>query len=238
MKLSLFFTLFIVVSCTQRLKVPINRMASPEVIGGGAELEFQRIGFSQARLDFNGGRTDNPLKMTGVVSNRVLHMAAGVSQNVDVFVKVPQESSSLLGIKVQLVGTSSKFRNNTHQFAFTLATGSERDSFEGPFEIDLKSDVKDYSLIYGYRFNEYFLAYTSVSLSDYKFRGDIKDSGGTLLDDSINYRAQNILGAQAGVDFGFPGFSLKYEFAIQKIRWTNSEEKVLYSNGLAIKAAY
>jgi hypothetical protein len=213
-------------------------MMSPEAIGGGADIEFQRIGYSEARLDFNGGRTDNPLKMTGVVNNRTLYMAVGVSPTVDIFVKVPQESSSLLGIKVQLLGTGSKVRNITHQLAFTLAMGAERDDFDGPFEIDLKSDVRDYSIIYGYRFTEYFLAYSSVSLSDYHFRGDVKDGGGVLVDDSIDYRAQNILGAQLGVDFGVPGFSIKYEFGLQKIKWTNSEDKLLYSNGLALKATF
>jgi hypothetical protein len=225
-------------SCTQRLKVPVNRMMSPEAIGGGAEIEFQRIDFSEARLDFNGGQTDNPLKMPGVVSNRTLYMAVGVSPTTDIFVKIPQESSSLLGIKVQLLGAGSKFRNITHQFAFTLAMGAERDTFEGPYRIDLKSDVRDYSLIYGYRLNQYLLAYTSVSLSDYRFRGNVKDSGGALVDDTIDYRAENVLGAQMGVDFGIPGFSIKYEFALQKIQWTNSEEKLFYSNGLALKAAY
>ena len=213
-------------------------MISPEVIGGGAAIEFQRIGFSEAKLDFKNGRTDNPLILAGVVNNRTLYMAAGVSPTVDVFVKVPQESSSLLGIKVQLLGAGSKFRNISHQFAFTFAIGSERDSFEGPFEIELKSDVRDYSVIYGYRLNQYLLGYASLSLSDYSFRGDVKDGGGVLVDDSIDYQAQNVLGAQLGIELGFPSFSLKYEFAIQSIEWSRSEKEVFYSNGLSIRGAY
>ncbi len=235
--LIILFTLSLI-SCAQRIKVPINRMMTPEVIGGGAEIEYQRIGFAQSRLDFTGGRTDNPLGFTSVVANRTLYMAAGVSQNVDLFVKVPQESSSLLGLKVQLLGSPSKTRNNTHQFAFTIAVGSERDSFEGSYEIELKSDVRDFSLIYGYRLNQLFIAYSSISLSNYHFQGDVKDGGGVLIDDEIDYEAQNILGAQAGFEFGGETFSLKLELAAQKIKWTNTEEELLYSSGLAFRYAF
>ena len=238
-RLLLLFTFIISFSCAQRIKVPINRMMTPETIGGGgADLEFQRLGFSQARLDFFGGATDNPLKLTGVINNRSLYMAAGVSDQVDIFLRVPQESSSLLGVKFQVLGVPSNTRNNTHQLAFTIGFGAERDAFEGPFEIDLKSDVKDYSIIYGFRLNQYFIPYISLSLSDYHFRGVVKDGGGVLLGDSINYRARNILGGQLGGEFGIHGFSLKFEVAAQKIKWTNTEEKLLYSSGLAIRATF
>jgi hypothetical protein len=236
--IQILLLILVTISCTQRIKVPINRMMTPEVIGGGAEIEFQRIGYAQSRLDFTGGRTDNPLGFTSVVSNRTLYMAAGVSQNVDLFVRIPQESSSLLGLKVQLIGVPSKIRNNSHQFAFTVAVGSERDSFEGAYEIDLKSDVRDLGLIYGYRLNHLFIGYTSVSLSSYHFRGDVKDGGGVLIDDKIDYEAQNILGGQMGFEFGGETFSLKLELAAQKIKWTNTEEELLYSSGLAFKYVF
>ncbi len=214
-------------------------MISPEAIGGGAEIEFQRVGYSEARLDFAGGKTDNALLMGDPVSNRTLYMGLGVSPTVDIFVRVPQESSSLLGVKVQVLGAPSKVRNNTHQLAFTLAIGSERDSFEGTYEIDLKSDVRDYSLIYGFRFTEYALIYSSISVSTYSFEGDITNSGGaTLSDDSIDYTASNILGGQLGLELGGDSFALKLELAAQKIKWTNSEEKLLYSSGLSIRATF
>ena len=240
--ISKFVLFFLIVgaflSCSQRLKIPINRMISPEVIGGGADIELQRVGFSTAQLSFLGGETDNPLNITGAVDNRSVYFAGGVSQNVDVFIKIPQESSSLLGLKVQVLGVPSKIRNSGHQIAFTIAIGSERDSFEGSQELDVKSDVKDYSIIYGYRASPYLLGYASLSLSDYSFSGKIKKSSVVLLDNKIDYRAQNTLGGQLGIELGGESFALKLELAGQRVHWTNTEAQFLYSTGLALRSTF
>jgi len=225
------------VGCAQRIKVPINRMISPEAIGGGVDLKYEQLGFSDARLDFSNGETDNPLLM-GSVSNRSLYMGFGVSENADFFVKVPQESSSLVGLKVQLAGAPSKARAEGHQLAFTVAVGAERDTFKGQFNIKLKSDVKDYSLIYGYRLNPMVLMYSSFSLGQYSFKGDIDDPNGLLLNDSISYRANNIIGAQGGVELGGDSFALQAEFGVQKLKWSDTPEKTLYFTAIALRTTF
>lgn len=212
-------------------------MISPEVIGVGVDLKYEQIGFSDARLDFSNGNTDNPLLM-GAVSNRSLYMGFGVSENTDFFVKVPQESSSLVGVKVQLAGKPSKARTNGSQLAFTVAIGAERDTFKGQFNIKLKSDVKDYSLIYGYRFNPMVLVYSSLSLGQYSFRGDINDPNNLLSSDSISYRANNIIGAQGGIELGGESFAIQAEFGVQKLKWSNTPEKTTYFTGVALRSTF
>lgn len=233
----LFLIILNLVSCSQRIKVPINRVISPEVIGHGVDLEYEQIGFSEGKLDFSNGETDNALLM-GAVSNRALYMALGIAPNTDIFVKVPQESSSLLGLKVQVYGSPSKARSTGSIVAFTIAMGAERDTFEGQFKINLKSDVKDYSIIYGYRSSPLVMFYSSMSLSHYSFEGDIIGASAVLNSDEINYEAQNILGGQLGFELGGESFSIKGEVAAQKIKWTNSEEKLLYFTGLALRTTF
>lgn len=211
-------------------------MMSPETIGRGAEIEYRQNGLSEGRLDFSNSDTDNPLLM-GVVTNRGMNMAFGPVENADFFVTVHQESSSLMGVKLQLVGTDNKARSAGHKLAVTLGMGAERDSYGGEYEISLKSDVRDYALIYGYRTSDVVLFYTGVSLSNYSFEGSISGAS-SLNDDKIKYSADNILGWNGGMEFGGSGFKLKFEFATQSIQWTNSEKKLFYSMGLALTSTF
>lgn len=236
MRLVLLVFLFIFSSCSQRIKVPINRMMSPETIGKGAEIEYRQVGLSEGRLDFSNSNTDNPLLM-GVVTNRASNMAFGPVENVDFFVTVNQESSSLLGMKLQLVGTDNKTRGTGHKLAMTLGMGAERDTYGGEYEINLKSDVQDYSIIYGYRTSQVVLFYSGLSVSNYSFKGTISGAS-TLNSNSIDYKANNILGWNGGVEFGGSTFKLKVELATQKIKWTNTKEKIFYSSGLALTATF
>lgn len=211
-------------------------MMSPETIGKGAEVEYRQNGLSEGRLDFTDSNTDNPLLM-GVVTNRGMNMAFGPVENADFFVTIHQESSSLMGVKLQLVGTDNTARSLGHKLAVTLGMGAERDSYGGEYEIKLKSDVKDYAVIYGYRTSEIVLFYTGLSLSNYKFEGTISGAS-SLNSNTISYAANNVLGWNAGIEFGGSGFKLKFEFATQKIKWTYTDEKLFYSMGLALTSTF
>jgi hypothetical protein len=237
MKISVFFIFtFLTMSCAQRIKVPINRMIMPEAIGVGAEIEYRDIGYSSGVLNFDDNSTENPLLM-GVAKNKEFYLGVGIANSTDLFIRVPEESSSLIGIKVQIVGEPVKAGTVGHSVAFTMGMGSERDKFDQGFSIDLKSDVSDFSLIHGYRLNPYVLLYDGVSVSNYSFEGTIQ--GGTGLNsDIIEYAAKNILGGHAGVAFGGSGFKLKLEWSAQKITWTHTEEKMFQYFGMALTAGW
>jgi hypothetical protein len=232
--LPLFF--FLITSCAQRIKVPINRLIMPEAIGVGAEIEYRDIGFSSGVLDFTGNSTQNPLLM-GVAKDTEFYLGVGVANNTDLFIRVAEESSSLIGIKVQLIGEPVKAAAVGNSLAFTMGMGSERDKFDQGFTIDLKSDVSDFSLIHGYRTSPYVLIYEGISVSNYSFEGTIQGATG-LNSDIIEYTAKNILGAHIGMVFGGSGFKLKVELAAQKIAWTHTEEKMFQHFGMGLTAGW
>lgn len=223
-------------SCAQRIKVPINRFHSPEVIGGGAEIEYREVTFSSGVLDFTNSSTTNPLTM-GTSKDQEFYLGMGISPSVDLFVRVPEESSSLLGLKIQLLGSSIKEASEGHKLAFTLGMGSERDTFDQTFKIELKSDVTDYSLVHGYRFHPKFMIYEGISISNYSFEGRVIGTTG-LSSDEINYSAKNILGAHVGAVFGGAGLKLKMEISSQKIEWSHTESKLYQSFGIALSAGW
>lgn len=231
--LSLFF---ILTSCAQRIKVPINRLVSPEAIGRGANVEYREMGFSSGVLDFSNNSTENPLIM-GTSKDTEFYLNLGISNNADIFVRVPEESSSLIGVKVQVIGEPGKAGAAGHKLAFTIGKGNESDTFDQTFQIDLKSDVTDFALIHGYRTSPYFMFYDGISISNYHFKGDIKGSTG-LNSDTIDYRAKNILGAHAGVILGSNSFMLKLEVAAQKIEWSHTEEKLYQHFAMALSGGW
>ncbi|MAX65778.1 MAG: hypothetical protein QF441_00325 [Bacteriovoracaceae bacterium] len=237
MKVLAFFIIWgTLLGCAQRIKVPINRMLSPEAIGKGAKVEYREIGYSSGVLDFSNNSTENALIM-GTAKDQEFNLDLGIAPNADIFIKVPEESSSVVGIKVQVLGNSLKAMEAGHKLAFTLGMGSERDSFDQTFKIDLKSDVNEFSLIHGYRLSPLLLIYDGISLSNYYFEGKIENSG-SLDKDNFEYTAKNIIGAHVGVILGGSGLQLKLEVASQKIAWSNTEEKLFQHFGMALNAGW
>jgi hypothetical protein len=234
--LVLIFLFSIFSSCAQRIKVPINRFISPEGIGSGFQMAYQDTGHSSGVLDFANNNTNNSLKMSSA-NEEALYLGVGIAPTVDLFVKVHKESSSLIGLKVQVFGTPLKEIAVGHKLAFTMATGSERDEFDDTFTIELKSDVTDYSLIYGYRSSESMMMYLGVSTSNYSFEGTIKGNHG-LSNGDIDYQARNIQGAHIGAMLGGASFNLKAEYATQKIKWTNTESKLYQYFALALQTGW
>lgn len=235
--LTLLIFLILTSSCAQRIKVPINRTISPEAIGQGFEVEYKKTGFSQGVLQFDNGEMDNPLLMTTLQEDE-LYMGIGIARNADLFVKIPAESSSIVGLKVQVIGNPSKDRSEGHNLAFTLGMGSERDTFDEGLDIILKSDVQDYSVIHGYRFNQAFMIYEGVSLSTFEFSGKIENPPSSFNGNEFTYRAQNILGAHAGFEAGTAAFKLRVEFGTQQIQWSNTEKKTFNFLGYSLSSTF
>ena len=234
--LILFCILIISASCAQRLKVPINRMTSPETIGKGFEVEVDQVGFSFGVFDFSNGNTNNALYMT-TVSERSLHTGIGLVDKMDIFVEIPKESAGRVGVKIQLIGTPEKARAAGHKLAMTLATGNSNDLYELDYVIKMKSNLQDYALIYGYRFNENLLLYSGLSLTNYEFEGKISNPV-DLNSDKLHYIAQNTLGTNFGLSLGPPSLKVKLEGGVQSINWSNTERKLFYSFGYALTATW
>lgn len=233
--MAFFFLIFLFTSCAQRIQVPINRFQTPETIGGGMEIEYRSQNYSQGKLSFAGGRTDNALVM-GEEKAEEVQMAIGFSR-VDLFLEVPQKSSSLIGLKIQFLGEPKFKATSEHKLAFSLGFGTERDTFKNEYSMDLLVDTQDYSFIHGFRFSPNLLVYEAISFTNYSFRGKIKDAG-SLSSSSLEYRAQNIMGLNAGVELSSLPFTFKLEYAAQQIKWNHTKEKTYHGLGLAVGAVF
>lgn len=212
-------------------------MISPEAIGRGLDVEYKNSGFSEGKLNFVGSKTDNPLDMS-VTKDREFYLALGIAPTVDVFFKSPEQSVALLGLKVQLMGLPSKARALGNKLAFTFAMGANRDSFEGTYDVKLKSEATEISVVHGHRFSPWVMIYEGLSYSKYEFQGEIQNTTSAFTSDEFNYTADGIIGAHAGLELGGHTFKLKLEYAAQKIEWTHTPEKTYQSLGAALVATF
>lgn len=199
-------------------------------------MDFRQTALSQGLLDFSGSKTDNPLKMS-TVQERELYLALGVTSSIDLFYKIPKQSAAIYGAKIQVLGQPSKTRNAGHKLAFTLGMGADRDNFEGTYDVKLKVDTYEVSVIHGYRFSPLLLFYDGISLSKFNFSGKIENASSAFEDDDFEYVADVIVGAHAGIEFGGEQFKLKLEYAAQRIDWSHTDPELhhglSYSLGIA-----
>lgn len=212
-------------------------MVSPEAIGRGAEIEYKKMGYSHGLMDFSNGETDNPLDI-GTVTENEFYFALGVSENADLFYKVAEEAPGIFGIKVQVFGTPSKARGEGHKLSFALGIGSNRDEFEGTYDIEIKADASELSVIHGYRLSPMILLYDGITYSKYEFSGSIKNAGTALSSDEFKYTASGILGVHAGAELGGDHFKVKLEYGAQRIKWSHTDPELAHSFGYSLSAAF
>jgi hypothetical protein len=204
-------------------------MISPEAIGFGMELDYRYTSFSEGLIDFSNNRVDNALEMQTVREGEGL-VGFGIAKNADIFIKVPKESASMLGMKIQLLGTSSKDRSEGNKLSLAYAQGAVRDVYKGDgFKINLKSDVSEISLIHGYRFSPLVMLYEGLTIGSYEFSGVIEEAPATITASQVEYRASNVLGLHIGLELGGTNFKSKVETGYQKIKWSNTEAKNIYA---------
>ena len=212
-------------------------MISPEAIGRGLDVEYKQSGFSEGRLNFTGSKTDNALDM-GTVKNREFYLALGIAPTVDIFYKSPEQSVGLLGLKVQLMGAPSRARSLGNKLSFTFAMGANRDSFKGTYDVKLKSEATEVSVVHGYRFSPWIMVYEGISYSKYQFEGEIQNATSAFDSDEFDYTADGIIGAHAGLELGGHTFKLKLEYAAQKIEWSHTTEETYHSLGAGLVATF
>jgi len=81
------------------------------------------------------------------------------------------------------------------------------------------------------------LVYEGVSLTQYSFEGKIKKAK-DLVSDSLSYRANNTLGLNIGAELSSLPFTLKLEYAAQRIKWSHTNDKLYHGFGLALGAVF
>ncbi|MBL7665648.1 MAG: hypothetical protein JNM93_10995 [Bacteriovoracaceae bacterium] len=228
-------------SCSIAVKTPSSRFISPEAKGEflHTDLGMSYGGYSKGELEPTGaGPVTDPLVMKhsqGVMANGTL----GFTEQVDIYVVLPERTTPQVGFKFQLLGKSEKeATKKNHSLATTIAYGRAKTT-DADFltssndKADITNRVLDFSVIYGYRAEENLLLYTGVSYSDYDFDG--KFTSGANSGRIFQYDSKT-LGCHAGLMTSNKKWFTKLEASLQQTDWTHTGKQA-YGFG-AIQVGY
>jgi hypothetical protein len=208
--------LLLLTSCATKYILPGNRFLSPETQGNvfESQFEFQQARATQASL--NATNIHQELDYFDVTKSSYL-FSSSLLDSLDFFWSHTGSANSLLGLKYQLLGASRVAKGSGHKLAVSLAFGGNEHEIEEAEKVHFYLRGQDYSLIYGYRFNEYLLFYSSAAYSSYQFDAEIMASDPSLNGQKPSF-STSMLGGFIGTELSYSAFFGKVELGYQEIR--------------------
>lgn len=232
MKIILIPLLFLLSSCATKYLIPGNRFITPETQGGAFRGQFEVIkpSATKAQVNFRNGSVDD-----GVLYERLnpfgFIFANSFFENVDFVWTHTGGGNSLMGGKVQFLGTSKSAGGDGHKVSIAaLFGGNEHETDSKSIEFELTG--KEYLILYGYRFSPLVLTYSSFSYAEYGFEGKLRPSG---LKPSFQSRSQAL---NAGVELNYNSLFAKLEATYQQLLTTGTKEKDNFMYGYSVGFAW
>lgn len=207
--------LLMATGCATKLRTPLNRMISPESVGGAMNPEFELSSQVQqeGKVDINASEPF-PLKFS---DQRAMgyYGALSLAESVDVFWNHTASAPSIVGLKWQFIGGSLRQAGAGNSMAITAGFGGNEHEIDDSPKVEFESSGTDFSLIHGYWFTPNLQVFETLALSKYTFegkvagRGDFKDEG-------------TMMTAAGGAAFVLRPYRLKVEVAYTQADWSES----------------
>lgn len=237
MRLILIGSLLLIYGCATKYMLPGNRFLTPESQGEAfrGQVEIQKTTGNELSIDTTNNTIDEGV-LYSQVSRTGFLLSNSIFNQFDLFWSHVAGANSMLGGKFQFMGGSRVSKSLGHKMSLAAAIGSnEHETDDGVVEFTLGGS--EYLILYGYRFVEEILAYTSISQANYTFDGRINSTNNQLdgLRPNINTRIMSISGGfEASVN---PVFA-KLEFTYQSLNTEKTKNRVQYITGLSVGVSW
>ena len=227
--------LFFQVSCATKYVIPGNRFMTPETQGtgfmAGQQIEVQQTDAVEGTLHFDENSKMDGVSYTADTKTGFL-FSNSLFERLDLLWSHTGSGNSMFGAKVQILGDTKATRTEGHKLAISGTFGSnEHETDDAAVEFRLSG--KEYMLMYGYRFNEYSMLYSSFSHASYDFSGIINSSyaglNGTRPESNTLAR-----GIYAGGELNFSSLFIKVECGYQQLITTESPNFSHVVSGFAV----
>ena len=237
MKFLLLLALFVQVGCATKYMLPTNRFITPESQGGAfrGQIEVQKTTGNELSIDTSNNTVDEGV-LYSQVSRTGFLLSNSLFNQFDLFWSHVAGANSMLGGKFQFMGESRTAKSVGHKMSLAAAIGSnEHETDDGVVEFTLGG--QEYMLIYGYRFLEEIMAYTSVSQANYIFDGRINSKNAQLdgLRPKFNTR---IISFSGGVEASVDPVFAKLEFTYQSLNSEKTKNRTHYITGLSVGVSW
>ncbi|WP_408098618.1 hypothetical protein ACJVC5_06825 [Peredibacter sp. HCB2-198] len=232
-RILLVLTLLLQVSCATKYIVPGNRFLTPESQGQAlrGQIEIQQTNANQLTIDTSQGTVDQ-----GVVYDEVSRTGFLASNSIfdqlDVYWSHIGGANSLVGLKFQFLGDSRVAKTAGHKMSIAAALGeNEHETDDQSVEFNLGG--REFMLLYGYRFSENVMTYSSFSMATYKFDGDIRSSDPGLngADPKFDTKIQSL---SAGLELSWATVFGKLEGTYQQLKTTDTKDKNVFIVGYSV----
>lgn len=233
MKFLLLVTLLFVTSCATKYIVPGNRFLTPESQGGvlRGQFEIQQTQANQLSIDTSNGSVNDGVVYEDVTRTGFLY-SNSFFDPFDVYWSHIGSANSMLGAKFQFLGGSRSSNATGHKMSIAGALGgNEHETDDKKVEFELTG--KEYLVLYGYRFSQNILAYSSFSYATYNFSGKISSNNPSLngAKPDIDTKIQSLSG---GAELSWEMFFLKLETTYQQLKTSATKDKTRFLYGLAL----
>jgi hypothetical protein len=220
--------------CATKYILPGNRFITPETQGGifRGQLELQQTDGALLTVRTDNAPSNNGVEYSDIKRTGFL-FADSLFERFDLVWSHTGSANSMLGGKFQILGGARTANATGHKVAVAALLGGNDHDTDGPNKVEFNLQGREYLAIYGYRFTENVLIYTSLSTSTYDFEGVIKSS-----DSSINgfepHAKTNLLALSGGAEFSVDSFFGKLEATYQQISTTKTSQKDRFCLGYSV----
>jgi hypothetical protein len=217
--------------------LPGNRFLTPESQGEAfrGQFEIQKTTGNELSIDTRNDKITDGVLYSEVPRTGFLFSNSLFNQ-FDLFWSHTAGANSMLGGKFQFMGGSRVSNSVGHKLAIAAAIGSnEHETDDKVVEFTLGG--QEYILLYGYRFLEEIMAYSSLSQANYNFDGQIHSSNNNLDGKRPNINSK-IISISGGLEANVNPVFAKLEFTYQSINTDKTKAYSHYITGLSIGLAW
>lgn len=217
--------------------LPGNRFLTPESQGEAfrGQFEIQKTTGNELSIDTRNNSVDEGVLYAEVPRTGFLFSNSLFNQ-LDLFWSHTAGANSMLGVKFQFLGGSRVSKALGHKMALAAAIGSnEHETDDGVVEFTLGG--QEYLLLYGYRFIEEVMVYSSLSQAAYNFEGKITSSNTQLNGQEPSFK-HKVYSLSGGLEANVNPVFAKLEFTYQSIDTDNTKAYTHFITGLSVGLAW
>jgi len=219
MKVFLLIVLALQFGCATKYILPGNRFLTPEAHGGNlrTQVEIQSVGANQLTVKTQGGGVN-----TVAVDRTAYLFQTALFEQFDLYWSHTGGSNSIFGGKFQVMGPT-RASGSGHKLALAGGFGGNEHELDGDPRVEFELTAQEFLVLYGYRFNETILLYSSLAKSKYKFTGKISSSN-PAINGLKPYNVTDIMALYAGSEINFLSVVGKVECGYQQLDTTSSKK--------------
>jgi hypothetical protein len=238
MHVFLLLVLFLLEGCATKYILPGSRFITPESQGGvfRGQVELQQTSAPQLVAMVDDGTVDNGVE-SQIVNRTGFLVSTSLLEQIDLIWSHTGGGNSLLGAKFQVLGASRSAKGTGEKLAFSAAFGGNEHDVEGQTGVEFNLTGQEFMAMYGYRFSELFLIYSSFSYGKYIFDGKLSSSDPVLNGLRPRYETRSY-GLNGGVEVDFSALFLKLELGYQRLTTTDTKEVANFLYGYSIGYAW